>query len=166
MMMSYIPLGPHVYTCTDRFHEPIGAVGSLGPFVESEHDRTVAQASFFDLLFQLIFNVIFGNLKESSVSQGWPPRASHPLIPPQRSFFSASRMAYFWDPMRKQGLLVVFLVAGTTLLCLLGVCFGPAGSLFEVPATVAGGALFEVPAAGAGALFEVPVIMASCLHVL
>ena len=82
MMMSYIPLGPHVYTCTDRFHEPIGAVGSLGPFVESEHDRTVAQASFSDLLFQLIFNVILGNLKESSVSQGWPPRASHPLIPP------------------------------------------------------------------------------------
>ena len=75
-------------------------------------------------------------------------------------------MAYCWDPMRKQGLLVVFLVAGTTLLCLLGVCFGPAGSLFEVPATVAGGALFEVPAAVAGALFEVPVIMASCLHVL
>ena len=63
--------------------------------------------------------------------------------------------------MRKQGLLVVFLVAGTTLLCLLGVCFGPAG-----PATVAGGALFEVPAAVAGALFEVPAIMASCLHVL
>ena len=160
MMMSYIPLGPHVYTCTDRFHEPIGAVGSLGPFVESEHDRTVAQASFSDLLFQLIFNVILGNLKESSVSQGWPPRASHPLIPPQRSFFSASRMAYFWDPMRKQGLLVVFLVAGTTLLCLLGLCFGPAA--------VAGvaGALFEVPAAVAGALFEVPAIMASCLHVL
>ena len=159
MMMSYIPLGPHVYTCTDRFPEPIGAVGPLGPFVESEHDRTVAQASFFDLLFQLIFNVIFGNLKESSVSQGWPPRASHPLIPPQRSFFSASRMA-FWDPMRKQGLLVVFLVAGTTLLCLLGLCFGPAA--------VAGvaGALFEVPAAVAGALFEVPAIMASCLHVL
>ena len=73
--------------------------------------------------------------------------------------------------MRKQGLLVVFLVAGTTLLCLLGLCFGPAGALFEVPAAVAGratvaGALFEVPAAVAGALFEVPAIMASCLHVL
>ena len=80
-------------------------------------------------------------------------------------------MAYNWDPMRKQGLLVVFLVAGTTLLCLLGLCFGPAGALFEVPAAVAGpatvaGALFEVPAAVAGALFEVPAIMASCLHVL
>ena len=91
-MMSDIPLGPHVYTCTDRFPEPIGAVGPLGPFVETEHDRTVAQASFSELLFQLVVNVIFGNLKGSSGSQGWPPRASHPLIPPQRSF-SASRMA-------------------------------------------------------------------------
>ena len=63
--------------------------------------------------------------------------------------------------MRKQGLLVVFLVAGTTLLCLLGVCFGPAGSLFEVPAAVAGPATVA-----GGALFEVPAIMASCLHVL
>ena len=54
MMMSYIPLGPHVYTCTDRFHEPIGAVGSLGPFVESEHDRTVAQASFLTCCFNCL----------------------------------------------------------------------------------------------------------------
>ena len=50
MMMSYISLGPHVYTCTDRFPEPIGAVGPLGPFVETEHDRTVAQASFSESL--------------------------------------------------------------------------------------------------------------------
>ena len=84
MMMSYIPLDPHVYTCTDRFHEPIGAVGSLGPFVESEHDRTVAQASFFfDLLFQLFVIMYFlAILRDHQEARVGPHRASHPLIPP------------------------------------------------------------------------------------
>ena len=68
-------------------------------------------------------------------------------------------MAYNWDPMRKQGLLVVFLVAGTTLLCLLAL----AGSAVAGPAAVAG----ALPAAVAGALpAAVPAIMDGCLHVL
>ena len=86
-MMSYIPLGPHVYTCTDRFPEPIGAMGPLGPFVETEHDRTVAQASFSERLacfFNCCLIEIFSNLKGSSGSQGWPHRVYHPLIPPTK----------------------------------------------------------------------------------
>ena len=72
-------------------------------------------------------------------------------------------MAYNWDPPRKQGLLVVFLVAGTTLLWLALAGPAVAGPTVAGPAAVAG----ALHVAVAGALpVAVPAIMDGCLHVL